>query len=133
MFSIRLNNDDTQDFDLRWEQAIFSISNPPADQILGSLYKSKSQDSLQLQTVLSLYNQDLIRRGGEPDYNRLRLCVKLHIDDTLRNKNFKIQNEMVERGVTSKSHKEEKNFGGRKSRRMLSVESKWIMFKRRVL
>ena len=110
LFSIGLNNDDIQDFDLRW-------SDPRADNIVEGLCKSKLQDPSQLQTMMAQYNQETIRSGGEPDCNRLRKCVKLHIDidQTLSNKNFKIQNEMVERGVTSKTHKEEKSFVERKA------------------
>ena len=74
--STRLHNDDIHDFDLRWKQAVLSTSDPPADNILEGLYKSKLQDSSQHQTVLSLYSQDLIRSGGEPACHRLRMCVK---------------------------------------------------------
>ena len=84
LFSVRLHNDDIQDFDLRWKQASLSTSDPAADKILESLCKSKLQDSSQLQTVLSLYNQDIIRSGREPACHRLRMCVKLHTDQTLR-------------------------------------------------
>ena len=80
LFSVRLLNDDIHDFDLRWKQAVLSTNDPPADNILEGLYKSKLQDSSQLQTVLSLYNPETIRSGREPDYHRLRMCVKLHID-----------------------------------------------------
>ena len=103
LFSIRLENDDIQDFDLRWEQALLSRSDPPADLILEGLYKSKWQDASQLQTVLSLYNQDSIRSGGKRDYHRLRMCVKLHIDQTLRNKNFRIQNKIRKQRQVIKS------------------------------
>ena len=32
-FSNKMENDDTQDFDLRWEQALLSISDPPSDKV----------------------------------------------------------------------------------------------------
>ena len=80
LFSIRLHNDDIHNLDLRWKQAVLSTSDPPADNILESLYKSKLQDSSQLETVMSLCNPETIRSGREPDYHRLRMCVKLHID-----------------------------------------------------
>ena len=106
LFSIRLYNDDIQDFDQRWEQAVLLTSDPRADKILEGLYKSKLQDPSQLQSMMALYKQEILRRGGEPDYHRLRMCVTLHIDQTLRNKNFKIQNEMVERGAVWKGFRE---------------------------
>ena len=55
LFSIRLQNDDVQDFDIRWDQALLSVSEMPSDVILKGLYKSKLQDSAQLQTVLALW------------------------------------------------------------------------------
>ena len=58
LFSIRLQNDDVQDFYVRWDQALLSESDMPSDVILEGLYKSKLQDSVQLQTVLALYDQE---------------------------------------------------------------------------
>ena len=43
-FSLRLRNDDVQDFDGRWDQALLSASDMPSDVILTGLYKSKLQD-----------------------------------------------------------------------------------------
>ena len=41
-------------------QQFLSTSDPPADKILEGLYKSKLQDSTQLQTFLAQYNQETI-------------------------------------------------------------------------
>ena len=41
LFSIRLQNDDVQDFDVRWNQALLSASDMPSVVILEGLYKSK--------------------------------------------------------------------------------------------
>ena len=60
-FNIRLQNDDVQDFDVRRDQALLSASDMPSDVILEGLCKSKSQDSVQLQTVLALYDQGTVR------------------------------------------------------------------------
>ena len=57
LFSIQLENDDIQDFDLRWEQASLFRSDPPSDKNLEGRYLSKLQDSSQLQTIMALYNQ----------------------------------------------------------------------------
>ena len=48
LFSIQLENNDTQEFDLRWEEALLSTSDLPSDKILEGLYISKLQDSSQL-------------------------------------------------------------------------------------
>ena len=55
MVSIKLENDDIQDFDLRWEQALLLTSDPPSDKVLEVLYVSKLQDSSQAQTILALF------------------------------------------------------------------------------
>ena len=51
LFNIRLQNDDVQDFDTRWDQALFTASELPTESVLEGLCKSKLQDSVQLQTV----------------------------------------------------------------------------------
>ena len=48
LFNIRLQNDD-----VRWDQALLSASDRLTDVIREALYKSKLQDSVQLQTVLA--------------------------------------------------------------------------------
>ena len=53
LFSIKLGNDDIQDFDLRWEQALLLTSDPPSDKVLEGLYVSKLQDSAQAQTIMA--------------------------------------------------------------------------------
>ena len=41
LFSIRLQNDYVQDFDVRWDQALLSSNETPTEKILEGLYKSK--------------------------------------------------------------------------------------------
>ena len=110
MFSLRLQNDDSHDFDVRWEQALLSASDMPSDVILEGLYKSKLQDSVYLQTVLALYDQDTVRNNGQTSYLRLKTSVKLHIDQMLRTRNFRVRNEVVERGSVTKSQKGKKAY-----------------------
>ena len=54
LFNIHLQNDDVQDFDVRWDQALM-IRETKRLQIRSykGLYKSKLHDSVQLQTVLA--------------------------------------------------------------------------------
>ena len=52
LFGVRLRNDDVQDFDVRWDQALLSASEIPTDVVLEGLYKSKLLDSVQLQDCL---------------------------------------------------------------------------------
>ena len=39
LFTKRLQNDNVQDFDVRWDQALLSAGDMPSDVILGGLYK----------------------------------------------------------------------------------------------
>ena len=41
LFNIRLQNDEVQDFDVRWDQAPLGASEIPTEMVLGGLYKSK--------------------------------------------------------------------------------------------
>ena len=76
LFNIRLQKDDVQDFDVRWDQTLLSASDMPSDVILEGLYKSELQDSLQLQTVLALYDQETVRNNGQTSYLRLKNVCK---------------------------------------------------------
>ena len=60
LFSIKLENDDTQDFDLRWEQALLVTSDHPSDDVLEGLYVSKLQGSSQIQTMIAVYNREIL-------------------------------------------------------------------------
>ena len=60
LFTISLQIDDVQDFDVSWDQALLSASEMPSDVILEGLYKSKLQDSVQLQIVLALNDQETV-------------------------------------------------------------------------
>ena len=63
LFTLRLQNDDVQDFDVRWGQAWLSTNEPLTDTVLDGLYKYKLQDSVQLQTVLAMYDQETVRNN----------------------------------------------------------------------
>ena len=80
LFTISLQNDDVQDFHVRWDHALLSVSKMPSDMILEGLYKSKLQSSAQLQIVLPLYDQETARNNGKPNYSQLKTAVELHLD-----------------------------------------------------
>ena len=62
-------------------------------------------DSVQLQTVLALYDLVTVRNSGQPSNSRLKTTVKLHIDQMMRTRNFRARNEVAERGAVTKSQK----------------------------
>ena len=80
----RSQDDDVQDFDTRWDQPQLAASEIPTEMVLEGLYKSKLEDSVQLQTVLALYDEETVRNNGQPSYSRLKTSVRLHIDQTMR-------------------------------------------------
>ena len=114
LFNIRLQNDDVQDFDVPWDQALLSASEIPTEMILEGLYRSKLQDSVQLQTVLAVYDQETVRNNWQTSYLRLKTSVKLHFDQMMRTRNFRVRNEVVERGSVTKSQKGKKAYVERK-------------------
>ena len=104
-FNIRLRNVDVQDFDGRWDRALLSATT---EMVLGGLYKSKVQKSVQLQTELALCDQETVGNDGQPNYSRLKTSVRLHIHQTMRTRHFRVRNEIVERRAVTKSQKRRK-------------------------
>ena len=81
----------------------------PSDVILEGLYKSKLQNSVQLQTVLAqlktvfaLHEQETVRNNGQTSYLRLKTSVEPHNDQMMRTRNFRVRNEVVERGAVTR-------------------------------
>ena len=74
----------------------------------------KLQDSVQFQTVLALYDQKTVLNNGQTIYLRLKTSVKHHIDQMMRTRNFRVWNEVVERGSVTKSQKGKKAYVRRK-------------------
>ena len=124
--SISLQIDDVQDFDVRWDHALLTVSEMPSLAILEGLCKSKLQNSVQPQTVLALYDQDVARNSWTPNCQQFNTAVKLHIDQMMRNRNFRIRSDVVERGSVTKCLKGNKACV--ESGRVFSVEGTWTMF-----
>ena len=133
LFSKHLQNDDVQDFDIRWDHAPLSVSEMPSDPILEGLYKSKCQNSAQLRTELALYDQDVARNNGTPNYQQLKIAVKLSSYQMARNRNFRVRNDVVERGAFTKSQKSKKAYVERKVGGVSSVEGTWARLHRRLM
>ena len=104
LFAKSLQKDEIQDFDVRCDHALLSVSEVPSGMILEGLCKSKLQNSAQLQSVLALYDQEPARIEGKPNISQLKTAVKLHIDQMMRTRNFRFRN-VVERGSVTKSQK----------------------------
>ena len=95
----RLQNDDVQDFDTRWDHALLQKWS-------WMVYTS--------QNCRILYEQENIRNNDQPSYSGLKRSVRRHIDQTMRTRNLRAQSELVERGAVTKSHQRKKaHFDGK--------------------
>ena len=52
IYSLFLRDDNVQEFDTRWDEALLYMSTFPSDDVLESLYKLRIRESAQLKTVL---------------------------------------------------------------------------------
>ena len=52
---------------------------------------------------MSLYDQEVARNDETPNYQQFQTAVKLHIDQMMRTRNFRVRNDIVERGSVAKS------------------------------
>ena len=84
--------------------------------------------TVQLQTVLAMYDQQIDRKQALRSYQRLKTTARQHIDQTIRTGNFRSRKERIEAGESVISQKG-KNVSV--ERRMVSVESNWTVFKMR--
>ena len=64
LFNVSLQGDDIQDLEARWDQAPLSASEVPKENVLESLYQMKVVESVQLQTVLAMFDQEIDRPGN---------------------------------------------------------------------
>ena len=68
LFHVSLHGGDIQDQDTRWDQPLFSAIEIPRENVLESLYKMKMRDSVQLQSVLAVYDLEIDRNLALPSY-----------------------------------------------------------------
>ena len=54
---------------------------------------------------MALYDQEVSRNNGTPNYKQLKTAVKLHTGQMMRTRNFNARNGVVERGSVTKSQK----------------------------
>ena len=79
LVSMTLQNDDVQNFDVRWDHALLTVSEMPSDVILEGLYKSTLQNSVQLRTLMTLYDQEVAPNNGTPNHQQLKTSAKLQL------------------------------------------------------
>ena len=123
LFNVSLQGDDIQDFETRWDQALLSASEVAKENVLESLCKMKICESVQVQTVFAMYDQDIDRESSSAKLSK----IEEDIDHLIRTRNFRARNERMQ-----KPRRQECQCG-KENGRMLSVESEWTVFKRRLL
>ena len=64
---------------------------------------------------MALCNREILRGRGKRDHHRLRMCLRLQIDQALRNENFSFLNEVTDRGTVIKGKKGQNSFTRRKT------------------
>ena len=114
LFNIRLQNDNVQDFDVRWDQALLSAIETPTEMVLEGSNKVKIAGFCSVSDCIGIYDLKTTRDHGQSSYQRLKPSVRLHIDQTMRTRNFRARNETVERGAITKSRKGKTRHVGRK-------------------
>ena len=103
LFTIRLRNDDFQEFDSKWDGILLSLTKIPHDDILEGLYKLRIRVSEKLKTVLELYDLETHQKRLGLDYHRLKTMVKRSIEQEIRNKNFGSRNGNFEKNAVVKN------------------------------
>ena len=103
LFTISLRNDDIQEFDLKWDGILLSMTKIPPDDILEGSYKLRIRESEKLKTVLELYVLEIHQKKLGPDSHRLKTMVKRSIEQDIRNKNFGARNGTYEKNAVVKN------------------------------
>ena len=67
---------------------LLSASEIPTEIVLEDFFTSKFQDSVQIQTVLTVCEQDNIRKNEQPSNSRLMTAVRRHVDQANEDKNL---------------------------------------------
>ena len=57
------------------DQALLTASGLPSEMVPEGLYKSKLRNSVQLETTLAMYEQQIIRINEQPHYSKLKFAV----------------------------------------------------------
>ena len=102
LFTIVLRNDDNQEFDLKWDGILLSMTKIPPNDILEGLYKLRIRESEKLKTVSELYDLETHQKKLGPDYYSLKTMVKRSIEQEIRHNNLGARNGNYEKNVVVK-------------------------------
>ena len=125
LFSATLHDGNFQGFDTRWDEVLLSISKIPSDDILESLYNLRIRESAQLKTVLELYDTEIHQKISMPKISKIEDNGKEEYSTKLRRKTRENWNRSSGQELTGNEWR------WRRTRNLLSVESKMSVFERR--
>ena len=132
LFTFSLRNDDIQEFDLKGDGILLSMTNIPPDDILEGLYKLRIRESEKLKTIVELYDLEIHQKKLGPDYHRLKTMVKRSIEQDIRNNTFGARNGNIERHAVVKNPRN-KTACTKNSWRLLAMGNQRAVCERRQL
>ena len=71
LFSVTFHDEKVQEFDTRWDEVLLFMSKIPSDDVLESLFKLRARESVQLRTVLELYDVEIQQKTSMPNYQKI--------------------------------------------------------------
>ena len=72
LFSVTLRDENVQENETRWYEVLLSLSKIPSDDIWESLYTLRIRESVQLKTVLKLYDMEIHQKISVPNNQKLK-------------------------------------------------------------
>ena len=132
LFTFSLQNDDVQDFDVRWDQALLSVNEMPSDVILEGLYKSKVTEFCSASDCVGFVRS----RNGARQWAELSTvensCKTSHSSD---DENSKLQGleRCCGKRISHQESKRKESLRWEESGRVFSVENTWTMSQRRLM
>ena len=87
--AVRLKGDDLSRFQNEWNMTLSGIVNMPDDNILEALYRMQVSKSAQFQSHFMLYENEILHKRTQRDYDQLKQTVKLYLDSKQREHNRK--------------------------------------------
>ena len=85
-------------------EVLLSMFLIPSDDVLESLYKLRIRESVQLKTVLELYDLEIHQKISMPSCEKMKTIVK-SIDKKVPLRNFDARHEKIETGAVLKNRK----------------------------
>ena len=95
LFKKRLQTDDVQDLDTRWDRAPLAASETPTKRSWKDCTSQKLQVSVQLQTVLVMYEQENVRHNEQPIYSRMKTIVLPYLRSHFGSRAISVQVNIV--------------------------------------